>query len=55
LKKEKCEFSYNEIKSLGHLSTSAGIKPDPEKFKSILDISPPTNKTEARPFTGLVN
>ena len=55
LRKEKCEFGCKEVKFLGHLVSGAGIKPDPSKVKAIQDMSPPTNKTEARRFTGMVN
>ena len=55
LKKEKCEFGKSEIKFLGHVISSTGIKPDPEKIKAILEILPPTSKTEARRFTGMIN
>ena len=55
LKKEKCEFAKNEIKFLGHLISGDSVKPNPEKVKAIMIISPPTNKKEARCFTGIVN
>ena len=55
LEKKKCEFGKNEIKFLGHLISSDGIRPDPDKVKAILDVKPPANKTEARRFTGMIN
>ena len=33
LNPEKCEFSKTSIKILGHIVSSEGIKPDPEKIK----------------------
>ena len=55
LKKEKCEFARSEVKFMGHIISAAGIKPDPDKVKAILELEPPRNKTEGRRFTGMVN
>jgi hypothetical protein len=55
LRKEKCEFGCSEIKFLGHLVSGVGIKPDPDKVKDVIYMMPPTTKTEARRFTGMVN
>ena len=55
LKKEKCEFGCSEIKFLGHIVSSVGVRPDPDKIQAILDILPPSNKLEARRFIGMVN
>ena len=55
LRKEKCEFGSSEIKFLGHIVSGKGVKPDPEKVKAIMTMKPPSNKTEARRFTGMVN
>jgi hypothetical protein len=32
-----------EVKFIGHLITSKGLKPDPEKVRAILDMPKPTN------------
>ena len=55
LQRDKCEFAKLEIKFLGHLISGNSVKPDPDKVKAILEISPPTTKKEARRFTGMVN
>ena len=55
LKKEKCEFGCSEVKFMGHVVSAAGIKPDPEKVRAILELNPPCNKREGRRFTGMVN
>ena len=55
LKREKCEFGKTFVKFLGHVVSSEGVKVDPEKVKSICEMMPPTNKTEARRFLGMVN
>ena len=55
LNPEKCEFSKTSIKILGHIVSSEGIKPDPEKIKSILSLPVPKNVAEIRSFLGMVN
>jgi len=55
LRKDKCEFGVQSVKFLGHLVSSDGIKPDPEKVKAIMEMNPPCNKKEARRFMGMVN
>ena len=40
---EKSHFSRSEVKFLGHISTSTGIKPDPEKIETIQNFSRPRN------------
>ena len=51
---EKCEFSKTCIKILCHIVSSEGIKPDPEKIKSILNLPVPKNVAEVRSFLGMV-
>ena len=55
LRKEKCEFGLTEVKFLGHVVSGSTIKPDPGKIEAIVNMLPPSNKTEARRFTGMVN
>ena len=55
LRKDKCVFASKTVKFLGHIVSGDGIKPDPEKVKAIVEMSPPTNKKEARRFMGMVN
>ena len=55
LRKEKCEFGKTKIKFIGHVDSSHGFRPDPDKVQAIKDIKAPVNKTEARRFTGMVN
>jgi transposase InsO family protein len=52
---EKCEFSKTEIKFAGHVISSAGIKPDPDKVSAIIKMAAPTNVSELRCFLGMVN
>ena len=55
INKDKMKLHLNEIKYMGHLLTTAGVKPDPEKVKSIREMQIPTNKTEIKRFLGTVN
>lgn len=49
----KCEFLRTEIKFLGHIISEEGVKPDPEKIKSIMDFPTPINAKGVRAFLGL--
>ena len=55
LKKDKCEFSKNTLKFLGHIISKDGVSADPDKTKAIQDMIPPKNVTELRRFMGMVN
>ena len=39
---------------MGHILSSEGLFPEPEKVNSILDMKPPSNTSEVRSFLGLV-
>ena len=51
----KSHFFRSEVKFLGHVLTSTGIKPDPEKIDTIHNFSRPRNLKELRGFLGLIN
>lgn len=55
LNPEKCVFSTDTIKFLGHIIGPDGIRPDPEKVKAITSMCPPTNTTEVHRFLGMCN
>eukprot|EP00731_Ephydatia_muelleri_P004849 Em0002g1025a len=55
LNKDKCEFSKNTLKFLGHIISKDGVSADPDKTKAIQDMVPPKNITELRRFMGMVN
>ena len=55
LNPDKYEFSKTSIKIMGHIVSSNGIKPDPEKIKSILNLPVPNNVAEIRSFLGMVS
>ena len=54
LNKAKMQLRKSSIKFLGHIVTSEGLKPDPEKIKAIRDMKEPSNVTELRGFIGFV-
>ena len=52
LKPEKCAFDKSSVSFLGHLITAEGIAPDPERVRSIEELTPPTTVTGVRAFLG---
>ncbi|XP_062553858.1 uncharacterized protein K02A2.6-like [Armigeres subalbatus] len=55
LKIEKSNFFMSEIKYLGLIVDSQGIRPDPEKVRAISEMSAPHDVTTLRSFLGAVN
>ena len=54
LNKDKLSLKMKEVKFIGHLITSKGLKPDPEKVGAILDMPKPTNVSGVRRIIGFV-
>lgn len=52
---KKCQFICTEVKMLGHIITTDGIKTDPEKLESIKEFSIPKKVKHLRAFLGLCN
>lgn len=52
--KVKCKFNLSEIKFLGHIISSEGLKPDPDKVLAIKNMREPKNETELHTFLGLI-
>lgn len=52
---EKSEFLVNEVKYLGHVLTSEGIKTCKDKVEAILGAPPPENKFQLKSFLGMIN
>jgi hypothetical protein len=50
---DKCEFSKQELKYVGHIISADGIRPDPEKI--IIKMREPRDVTEVRCFLGMIN
>ena len=56
LKPSKCNFARENVKYLGHLVTSSGIYPDPEKIRAISEIKfPLKTKTQVKSFLGMTS
>ena len=55
LNPEKCEFGKTSIKILSRIVNSDGIKPDPDKIKSILNLPVPKSVPGVRSFLGMVH
>ena len=51
----KCEFGATSLSFLGHVIDKDGIRPLPEKVKSIMDYPAPTSLRKLREFLGLIN
>ena len=54
MKRSKCSFFKKELHYLGHLLTTDGLKPQPEKVKAISELKPPTTAKGVRAFLGMV-
>ena len=55
LKLSKCEFFKNSVKYLGHIISSEGLKPQPEKVDAINEIALPKTVKELQSFLGMTN
>ena len=55
LKPKKCFFAQSEVKYLGHLVSSQGVAPDPDKISKVRDFPVPTDVTKVRQFLGLAS
>ena len=51
----KSFWAQSEVDYLGYVISKEGIRPQVKKVEAIMDISPPTNKRQARRFIGMVN
>ncbi|KAK8918768.1 hypothetical protein KSP39_PZI021391 [Platanthera zijinensis] len=48
----KCTFGSGRGKFLGHLLTPAGVEPNPDKVRAILELESPRNAKEVQRLTG---
>lgn len=53
IKPQKCHFGFHELLFLGHVISSEGIRPDPEKTTAVQKFPKPTDKKAVRRFLGL--
>jgi hypothetical protein len=54
VKPKKVSFAKNEVRYLGHIVTSEGMRPNPSKVAAITELNTPQNLKEVRQFLGLV-
>ena len=52
--RDKLQVAVDRVKYFGHILTSSGIEPDPEKVIAIRDMPPPTNKAELQTVLGMM-
>ncbi|XP_053687312.1 uncharacterized protein K02A2.6-like [Sabethes cyaneus] len=55
VKFEKCKFFMHQVKYLGQLLDSEGIRPDPDKVKAIINMPPPHDVSTLRSYLGAIN
>ena len=53
LKPTKCAFGLEEVKLLGYIVGTQGIRTDPEKVTAIANLKPPKTVNEVRSFLGM--
>ncbi|GFW07399.1 retrovirus-related Pol polyprotein from transposon 17.6 [Trichonephila clavipes] len=53
LNSNECLFATQEVKILGHLVSSNGVRPDPDKVKAVGNFPTPKNIHDIRSFLGL--
>ncbi|XP_055633904.1 uncharacterized protein K02A2.6-like [Toxorhynchites rutilus septentrionalis] len=51
----KCSFRKQQIRYLGHIVDSRGLRPDPSKIEAITKLPPPGDVSGVRSFLGAIN
>lgn len=54
LNKDKLKFKRKEVKFVGHLLTSNGVRADPDKVKAVMHMPTPTDVSAVRRFVGFI-
>ncbi|XP_032230541.2 uncharacterized protein K02A2.6-like [Nematostella vectensis] len=52
---KKIKLRVPEVSYVGHVFTSEGLKPDPEKVRAISEMPPPSDKDGMQRFLGTIN
>ena len=55
LNAEKLEYKCKEVPFHGHLLTTEGLKPDPEKVRAIVEMPRPKDRDDILRPNGMVN
>ncbi len=50
----KCKIATDKVTYMGHVLTSSGLKPDPDKVEAIKKMPRPTDKAGVRRIIGMV-
>ena len=53
--KEKCKFNKKEVRYVGHIFGSDGLKPNPDRVQAIIDMPVPQDRKSLQRFLGMVN
>lgn len=53
LQPDKCEFLHHEVGYLGHIISSNGVRPDPNKIRAIQNFPSPRTQKNIKQFLGL--
>src|SRR5690606_21937477 len=53
LNAKECFFGQTEIKVLGHVVSSTGIRPDPDKIQAVQNFPTPKSVSDVQSFLGL--
>lgn len=53
--KSKCSFCVIEVKFLNHIFNTKGVKPNPDKISTIIDMLSPKSVKELQRFLGMLN
>jgi len=51
--RERCQFGKEQIEFFGHFFTKDGLKPSPDKVRTIKECGMPENKEAVRSFLGM--
>lgn len=54
LSENKCHYSKQKVKFLGHIVTAVGLKPDSSKIKALQALKVPENVRTLLRFLGIV-
>lgn len=54
LNRNKCKIRMTEIKYIGHILSTNGLKPDDEKVRAVVHLPPPTDRQELLRFMGMI-
>ena len=55
LNPKKFQFKVKQVAWIGHLISSGGITPHPDRVRSIVDMNPPQDVKEVQRFLGMCN